>query len=134
MSAIETLAQLSPASNIYAAWPAEQPKFNSGDAVYWRDLPLNVLKSSGSAKFWPLVGESVAYGSLQSALVAPQKSKNEHVHRILAKALVKIVELPMYLFNLLTLARLACTVLTPQSAYAKLTVSSSLYRPLCIFH
>lgn len=134
-SAIETLARLNPTSNIYAAWPAEQPTFNSGDAVYWRNLPLDVLKSSGNVEFWPIVGENTSYGSLRSALVVPQKGKNEHyMHRILAKALVRITEIPMYLFKLLSKAQLVYMELTPQSAHAKLAVSPSLCHPLCVSH
>ena len=122
-SALTTLVQLDPISNIYAAWPTEQPAFNSGDAVYWRNLPLDVLKSVGDVEVWPVVGESAAYASLGSALVAHQKSDNVAVHRSLAKALLKIVEVPEYLINLLPEAQLLCTTLTPQSAHAKLIVS-----------
>lgn len=123
MSALKALVQLDSTFNTYAAWPSEQTLFNTGDAVYWRDLPLDVLKSSGDAEVWPLVGESSAYASLGSVLVASQKSQNEYAHLSLAKALLKFVELPEYLIRLLPAAQIVYMALTPMNSHAKLRVS-----------
>ncbi|TFY59674.1 hypothetical protein EVG20_g7692, partial [Dentipellis fragilis] len=123
--------------NIFGVWPPQQQEHQTGDALYWKHLPRDVLREVIEHKMsvWPLIkADSGVFGGaasrarpLSSILVA-SSSDDQVTVASLAKAGVPITQPPDYISTLLCGDSKDHTSLNPASAasYLRKNLSSRL--------
>ncbi|KAA1478287.1 hypothetical protein DENSPDRAFT_663492 [Dentipellis sp. KUC8613] len=111
--------------DIYKVWPPQQRDHQTGDALYWKNLPQDVLEElmTHNMPVWPLIrtdtSTSPEFRALTSALVASREVDDETLAS-LAKAGVPIVQPPDYIYSLLRENWDDYAVLSPSSAATSL--------------
>ncbi|TFY61483.1 hypothetical protein EVG20_g7038 [Dentipellis fragilis] len=107
--------------DIFNAWPPQQRDHQTGDALYWKNLPRDVLREvmAHNLPVWPLIRTDVSMDpesrALTSVLVA-SKNVDQETLVSLAKAGVPITQPPDYLYSLLCEDSGGYTVLSPSLA------------------
>jgi sacsin len=122
---LRILVQLDYVQNIFEVWPRLQAQLQSGEYVYWKDIPSHVAKYSVTLPISPIFGvDSDSYGTVASLLVA-KNSTDGTVLGALGRSGLQITQPPGYITKILC-ERLSCSiqVLTPEVVHEKLQVSS----------
>ncbi|KAJ3574308.1 hypothetical protein NP233_g1854 [Leucocoprinus birnbaumii] len=119
---LEVLVREDHIPNIFVAWPKIQADVHSGDAMYWKDMPLHVAEHALELNVWPISGTNPPlYQRISSLIVEERSTELEGVVAALVQTGVQITRLPQYLTNIIVNNYMhSIKVLSPQIAYTKL--------------
>lgn len=118
--------------DVYSAWPRQQPRVETGDSTYWKNLPRDLLSAvvASRAEVWPLVTTNLDGRNRTSTCVAWDKTilvapaiMGADVLSALVKTGLKIIQPPQYLLNLTESAKISYTAATSEATARHLHVS-----------
>lgn len=121
------------AQQVYRLWPGAQALVETGDALYWRDLPAKILSTvvTSDSAVWPTIPHVSGwnpspFGTLSSVHVASMTIPPIAV-QCMANAGLSIVQPPEHIQAMLTQDHLLYTPLVPRTAHAALLVRFLCY-------
>jgi hypothetical protein len=135
---LSTLIHEDPVEDIYDAWPPYQHPTSSGDSSNWQSLPRNVLQAVAlaNAQVWPVIpaddSSNPEYGDLASVFVVA-KGDEPTALPVLAKAGLKVSEIPRYMLELLMQLKVEHAILVPSAASVELSVCNTVFDQAHLF-
>lgn len=126
---LEVLVKYDQIGNVFHAWPSLQAEVQSGDYVYWKNMPLHVARHALGLSIWPVFGtDQPSYHNIPSLLVADGEHGND-VLAALVRAGPLITQPPQYVTDII---REDVEILSPEVAHDTLLVCPIL--ALSFFH
>lgn len=119
---LDVLVKCDQIENIFDAWPILQAEVQSGDYVYWKDMPFHVAQHALELPIWPLVSMGhPSYHDIGDLLVADGKIKSD-VLVALIRAGPLVTQPPQYITDII---REGVEILSPGTAHDGLLVCSN---------
>ncbi|KAJ7578449.1 hypothetical protein C8J56DRAFT_967961 [Mycena floridula] len=132
---LRVLTRMGEVSDVFHAWPPHQNPVETGESVYWQNLPIAVLSAvvASKAPIWPLVSHNAAtpvHVELTSeALVAPA-GISEDLLAASIRAGLEIIRPPTYLLDLMGMADIGYKLMTPLVVATALQTTTSQLQKL----
>jgi hypothetical protein len=113
--------------DVYQAWPPQQGVVTAGDALFWGNVPSDILDVviENDLTVWPIDGNSRKCKCFSETHVVSRGDLGPATLKALRGAGLTITELPHYIFALLLLKGYSRKVITPEIAHQELLVSDS---------
>jgi sacsin len=98
---IEYLVQEDVIPHIFDAWPVSQAKVQSGDYVYWKDMPLHVTKYALKLPVWPVYESDPQVHQHVSSLVIEDRSMDESTLEAFVRTELPMTRPPLYITEII---------------------------------
>ncbi|KAF9446298.1 hypothetical protein P691DRAFT_733572 [Macrolepiota fuliginosa MF-IS2] len=118
---LEVLVVKDHLDDIFSAWPRPQADVHSGDYVYWKEMPLHIIRHALDLRVWPVFGTDPPSYQTSTSLFIAETSTEDNILSALIRAGVLVMQPPQYITEIM---RDTCSVhvriLSPDVAYDKL--------------
>ncbi|KAG8972491.1 hypothetical protein FRC05_009844 [Tulasnella sp. 425] len=111
--------------NVLDAWPGPVAS-QDGDPGYWYPVPSRLLEEAADRAVWPLHGKKAQFSALNDVLVAEEGERVAPLAPLEA-CNVPLVVVPQRVYSLIKTSAFNKTILSPQTAYPRLKVTSPCF-------
>lgn len=125
---MQVLVKNNEVKNVFDAWPSPQAGVQSGDYMYWRDIPLHVAQYALGFPVWPVFGSDPFSYQTATRLLIAEGPIDDNTLSTLIRTGVLVTRPPQYLAQIVTQSSSDVKLLSPESAHSKLQVRAC-FRP-----